>query len=57
MLRICHICNLFLAGGIKLPSILLNMFAFKGLENGYAPVKKNFALTSSLFTYLDLEGI
>ena len=31
MLRICHIFNLLLAGGIKLPSILLNVFYIKGL--------------------------
>ena len=57
MLRIRHIRNLLLAGGIKLPSILLNMFAVKGLGNGYAPVKKDFSLIISLFTSIDLEGI
>ena len=57
MSRIQHIRNLLLAGGIKLPSILLNMFSVKGLGNGYAPVKKEFTLASSLFTSLDLEGI
>ena len=57
MLRIRHIRNLLLAGGIKLPSILLNMFAVKSLGPGYVPVKKKFALTSSLVISLDLEGI
>ena len=40
MLRIRHIRNLLLEGGINLPSILLHIFAIKGLGNGYAPVKK-----------------
>ena len=57
MSRIYHIRNLLLAGGIKLPSILLKMFSVKGLGNGYTPVKKEFALASSLFTSLDLEII
>ena len=57
MSRIRHIRNLLLEGGINLPSILLNMFAVKGLGNGYAPAKNVFALASSLFTSLDLEGI
>ena len=57
MSRIRHICNLLLAGGINLPSILLNVFAVNGLGNGYVPVKKEFSLASSLFTSLDLEGI
>ena len=57
MSRIRHIRNLLLAVGIKLPSILLNMFAVKGLGNGYAPVKKEFALARSIFTSLYLEGI
>ena len=57
MSHICHIRNLLLSGSIKMPSVLLNMFAVKGLGNGYAPVKKKFALASSLFTSLDLEGI
>ena len=57
MSRIRHIRNLLLAGGIKLPSIPLKIFAVKGLGNGYTPVKKEFALARSLFTSLDLEGI
>ena len=57
MSRIRQIRNLLLAGSIKLPSILLNMFASKGLGSGYALVKKQFALVSSLFISLDLEGI
>ena len=57
MLRICHIRNLLLAGGINISSILLNIFAVKGLGNGYAPANKDFALASSLLTSLDLEGI
>ena len=57
MSRICLIHNLLLAGGINLPSIILNMFAVKGLGSGYAPVKKEFALASSLFISLNLEGI
>ena len=57
MLRIRHIRNLLLTGGIKLPSVLLNMFAVKGLGNRYAPIKKEFHLTSSLFTSLNLKGI
>ena len=40
MSRIRHIHNLLLAGDIKLPSILLNMFAIKLLGNGYALFKK-----------------
>ena len=40
MSRIHHISNLLLAGSIKLHSNLLNMFAFKGVESGYTPVKK-----------------
>ena len=40
MSRIRHIRNLLLVGGIKLPSILLDMFTVKGLGSGYAPVKK-----------------
>ena len=40
MSRIRHIRNLLLTGGIKVPSILLNMFAAKGLGNVYAPFKK-----------------
>ena len=31
------------------------MFTAKGLGNGYAPVKKEFALARYLFTSLDLE--
>ena len=57
MSRIYHIRNLLLEGGIKLPSILLNIFAIKGLGNGYALVKKEFSLARSLFTSLDLERI
>ena len=57
MSRICHIRSLVLTGGINLPSILLQMFAIKGLGNGYAPAKKDFDLASSLFTSLDLERI
>ena len=33
------------------------MFSVKGLGSRYAPVKKDFALTRSLLTPLDLEGI
>ena len=40
MSRIRHIRKLLLEGSIKLPSIILNMFAVKGLGNGYAPFKK-----------------
>ena len=40
MSRIYHIHNLLLAGGIKLPSILLSMFTIKDMGNRYAPVKK-----------------
>ena len=40
MSRIRHIRNLLLTGGIKLPSILLNIFPVKGLWNAYAPVNK-----------------
>ena len=52
MSRNCHTCNLLLAGSIKLPPILLNMFAIKGLGSRYAPLKNEFVLTS-----LDLEVI
>ena len=54
MSRIRHISNLLLAGGINLPSILLQMSAIKGLGNGYAPAKNDFDLASSLFTSLNL---
>ena len=57
MSRTRHIRNLLLAGGIKLPSMLPNMFAVKGLGTGYALVKKEFYLYRSIFTSLDLEGI
>ena len=57
MSHIRYIHNLLLAGGTKLPSILINMSAVKGLRSGYGPSKKEFALASSLFTSLDLEGI
>ena len=57
MSHIRHIHNLLLEGGIKLPSILLNMFSVKGLGIKYTPVKKEFAFSRSLFTSLNLEGI
>ena len=57
MLRICHIFNLLLAGGIKLHSILINVFAIEGLGRRYAPVNNEFALSRSLFTSLEMEGI
>ena len=42
------------ADGVELLWILLNMFTVRGLGGSYTAVKRDFALTSSLFSTLDI---
>ena len=57
MARVRAINGKLKAGGVELHRILLNMFTVGGLGGSYAAVKRDFALTSSLFSTLDIEGI
>ena len=57
MARVRTINGKLKADGVELLWILLNMFTVRGLGGSYAAAKREFALTSSLFSALDIEGI
>ena len=55
MSRICTTIGLLCGGNIHLHSILVNLFAVKGLDRAYKDVKRDLALCIKHFTTLTLD--